>query len=232
MGRLPGKQRPSQKRPAVRSGRPRRERAGEVDARILDAARRVFLERGLAGASIDEIAGLARAGKPTIYARFANKEALFTAVVMANVAATIERFENKVPAGTTIDERLAALAAAILHWVLTGPTLDLMRLSISEARRLPDLGSNVHRMARQRGEEALGRLLSETTQSDPLGTVPAFAPERRAATASLFIDLVVFPLIVRGLFGEKREALQAEVGPHVDRTVAFFLAACRKGGFC
>jgi AcrR family transcriptional regulator len=36
----------------------------------LDAARRVFLERGLAGASIDEIAKLACAGKPTIYAGF------------------------------------------------------------------------------------------------------------------------------------------------------------------
>jgi hypothetical protein len=33
-------------------------RAGEVDKRILDAARRVFLERGLAGANIEEIAGL------------------------------------------------------------------------------------------------------------------------------------------------------------------------------
>ena len=42
---------------AVRAGRPSREFAGEVDQRILDAARRVFLERGLAGASIDEIGG-------------------------------------------------------------------------------------------------------------------------------------------------------------------------------
>ncbi len=35
---------------------PARERSGEVEARILDAARQVFLERGLAGASVDEIA--------------------------------------------------------------------------------------------------------------------------------------------------------------------------------
>ena len=82
MGKIAAKAKPLQKRPTVRSGRPRRELVGEVDERILDAARRAFLERGLSGASIDEIANLARAGKPTIYARFPGKEALFTAVVM------------------------------------------------------------------------------------------------------------------------------------------------------
>jgi AcrR family transcriptional regulator len=217
-------------RQAVRAGRPPRERAGEVEQRILDAARHVFLERGLAGASIDVIASLARAGKPTIYARFAGKEALFAAVVLHNVAAAVERLEGKVPAGATIDERLADVGATVLHWVFAGSTVDLMRLSISEARRFPDLASNVHRMGRQRGEEIVGRLLAEATQSDQLGALPAFAPERLPTTARLFIDIVVFPLLTRGLFGEKLESLRAAIGPHVVDRVAFFLAACRHGG--
>src|ERR1700719_5351534 len=68
-------------RGAVRYGRPPREHAGRVEERILDAAGRVFLEYGFQGASVDEIAEAASAGKPTIYARFPNKQALFTAVV-------------------------------------------------------------------------------------------------------------------------------------------------------
>jgi AcrR family transcriptional regulator len=72
---------------AVRTGRPPRERAGDVDARILDAAQCLFLERGLAGTSVDEIARSAWAGKPTIYARFPDKETLFTAVVMRDLHA-------------------------------------------------------------------------------------------------------------------------------------------------
>src|ERR1700734_4400041 len=79
----------SKARHAGRTGRPPRERSGEVDARILDAAKRVFFDRGLAGASMDEIASLAGAGKPTIYARFPNKEALFTAVVMRDLEHTV-----------------------------------------------------------------------------------------------------------------------------------------------
>ncbi len=230
MSALPARKRRLQKPAAGRSGRPPREFAGEVDARILDAARRIFLERGLAGASIDEIAALARAGKPSIYARFADKEALFAAVVMRNVAAAIERFGSKVPAGATIDERLVNVGARILHWCLTS-NIDLMRVAISEARRFPDLANNVHHMARQRGEEAVGRLLSEVAQSDPLGVVPAFAPEQLATTARFFIDVVVFPLITRALFGDNIESLCAEIEPHVARAVAFFLAACRHGGF-
>jgi AcrR family transcriptional regulator len=217
------------KRPG-RTGRPPRKLAGEVDARILDAARRVFLERGLAGASIDEIAELACAGKPTIYARFPGKEALFTAVVMRNVATNITRFENYVPTGASIEERLASMGAAILHWLLVGNTVGLMRLSIAEARRFPELASSVHRMARGRGLEAVGCLLAEAAQSAELGNLPAFAPQRLATTAELFVDLVVLPLLLRALHGEKLKSLCAEIEPHVTRSVAFFLAACRHGG--
>jgi AcrR family transcriptional regulator len=218
-------------RRAARAGRPPRELAGEVDARILDAARRVFLERGLAGASIDEIASLACAGKPTIYARFPGKEALFAAVVIRNVEHNTARFANDPPGGATIDERLVTVAASLLHWALGGDTVDLMRLGIAEARRFPGLASHVHRMARQRGEEVVGRLLAEAaTQSDALGALAAFAPDRLAATTRFSIDQVFMPLIVQALFGAKLEILHAQIRPHVTRSVAFFLAACRNGG--
>src|SRR3984957_1181819 len=106
------------KRRLVRIGRPPRGRAGEVDQRILDAAQQVFLERGLAGASIDEIASLASAGKPTIYARFPGKEALFAAVVIRNVEHNLARFASDPPKGETIEERLATVAASLLGLAL------------------------------------------------------------------------------------------------------------------
>jgi AcrR family transcriptional regulator len=218
------------RRRAVRPGRPPRERAGEVEARILDAARRVFLERGLAGASMEEIAGLARSGKPTIYARFSSKEDLFAAVMMRNVDANIARFEGQVPTGATIEERLASVGVTVLHWALASDTVSLMRLGIAEARRFPNLASSVHRMVRERGTGAVARLLGQVAQSAELGTLPAFAPRRLATTTRFFLDLVLLPLLLRALFGEKPKPLHTEIGPHVDRSVAFFLAACRHSG--
>src|SRR5262249_26597411 len=177
MGRVATKRNLGRRR-AVRTGRPPRELAGQVETRILDAARRVFLERGLAGASMDEIAGRACAGKPTIYARFPNKEALFTAVVMQSIATNIARFEAHTPTGATIEDRLESVATAVLHWILAGDAIRLMRVAIAEAPRFPDLASSVYGMGRERGAQAEARLLADAAQSDELGTSPAFAPER------------------------------------------------------
>jgi hypothetical protein len=105
-----------------------------------------------------------------------------------------------------------------------------MRVAIAEARRFPGLASSVYGMAREHAAEALARLLAETAHSDELGTLPAFAPENLTTTTRFFQDVVLFPLVLRALFGEKLEQLCAEIKPHVTRSVAFFLAACRHGG--
>jgi len=214
----------------ARVGRPPLERAGEVEARILDAAHRVFLKRGLGGASVEEIAGQARAGKPTIYARFPSKEALFTAVLVRNADAKIAHFEGHVPAGATIEDRLASVGVTVLRSVLVSDTVGLMRLAIAEARRFPVLASGIHRMLREHGSEAVAHLLSEAAQSDSLARLPAFAPQRLATTTRLYLDLVLLPLLMRALFGEKLDALHGEIDRHVARGVAFFLTACRHGG--
>jgi AcrR family transcriptional regulator len=210
-----------------RFGRPPKELAGEVDGRILDAARKLFLERGFEGASIDEIAEAARSGKPTIYARFRDKRALFTAVVMRDILSRISEFKSEVVTGATIEERLTNAASTLLHWGLDSERIGLMRLAIAEAHRFPDLASTVNRRARELSTELGVHLLS---QFDELGSLPAFAPERMATTARAFLDLVAVPLLFRPLFEVDLKVLEAEIDPHVTLGVAFFLAACRNGG--
>jgi AcrR family transcriptional regulator len=211
----------------VRSGRPPRALAGEVEERILDAARKVFLERGFEGASVEEIADVARAGKPTIYARFPGKEALFGAVMTRKVSENAGSFERITPIGATLEERLASIATAILHKVLAAETVGLCRVAVAEARRFPDLAASVHRMARERASEGVAQLLGELPEADQL---PGFAANNRADTARYFIGLIVLPMLTRALFGEDLTVLRAEIAPHVAQTVAFFLAACRQGG--
>jgi AcrR family transcriptional regulator len=218
------------KRAAVRFGRPPKELAGEVDARILDAARKIFLERGFEGASIDEIAEVARSGKPTIYARFRDKRALFTEVVTRDILSRITEFKSEVPTGATIEERLTSAAITLVHWGFDSDRIALMRLAVAEARRFPDLASTVSGTARDLSTELGVRLLGELAQSDELSSLPAFAPERLATTARLFLDLVAVPMLLRALFEVNLKVLDAEIDAHVARSVAFFLAACKNGG--
>jgi hypothetical protein len=94
---------------ATRRGRPPPERAGEVEARILQAVHQVFIARGYEGASIDEIAEVARAGKQSISARFINKETLFREVITRWVHGTATAM--KLVAELAEAEELKSLAA-------------------------------------------------------------------------------------------------------------------------
>jgi len=53
-------------------------------------------------------------------------------------------------------------------------------------------------------------------------TPPAFAVDRRAATAQYFMELILLPMLLRALFGEDLTALRDEIGPHAARTVKSF----------
>ena len=217
-------------RAAIRCGRPRRELAGEVEARILEAAGKVFLERGFEGATVEEIAEAARAGKPTIYARYGSKEALFAEVVAGKVR-TNTSIQSVAAMGSTIEQRLEAMASVILDRILSPESIGLMRAVIAEARRFPDLAISVKRQARDAGIEQVARLLGEVAElgemSGEMGAPPAFAPDHLPETARRFMDVIVFPMAMRALFGEDLNRLRTEIGPHARQAVAFFLAACR-----
>ena len=62
-------------------GRPTREEAARRHEALLDAAGRLFLAGGLSGTSIDAIAAEAGVAKRFIYARYADKGALFVAAI-------------------------------------------------------------------------------------------------------------------------------------------------------
>ena len=60
-------------------------------AAVVDAARALFLRKGYAGTTMEEIAALAGLTKRTVYNNYADKDALFTQIV-ADVIAYAEAF--------------------------------------------------------------------------------------------------------------------------------------------
>ena len=214
----------------VRAGRPPLERAGEVDERILDAAHRVFLERGFDGASIDLIAETARAGKPTIYARYSNKTELFAAAVTRQIDARNARLGSHKPAGATIEERLASIGVAMLRETLTKDHMGLFHLALAEHRRFPELVTDLTRMAKQRGVETVARLLVEAAGCGEFGPLATGREDRSLRAAEMFGELILLPYLMRALSGESLDALQDDIDARVARRMTFFLAACRNGG--
>ncbi len=97
-------------------GRPR-DRA--TDLAILRAGLELFIERGVEGASMEQIAKQAGVGKPSIYRRWSNKEELIAAAIETLVVdevqfASVEAAETQSPSAlveAAIDSAAAAATA-------------------------------------------------------------------------------------------------------------------------
>jgi AcrR family transcriptional regulator len=210
------------KRP--RPGRPPKDLAGDVKARILDAAQRVFLKRGYQSASLDEIAETAPASKPTIYAHFPGKEALFEAVV-ARVIEGLADFEAFAPKGRSVQDKLASLGIEVVERFID-ETIGITRATIAEADRFPALSRQVHEHGRDRAAAAVSHVLNDATHTLSRGAKGPFGPKRSVSTAQIFMDLILLPMIMRALMGERAKDLRSELPAFVRERVSFFLAAC------
>jgi AcrR family transcriptional regulator len=214
------------RRPKARLGRPPKDLAGDVKERILNAAEEVFLKQGFQAASIDEIAALAPASKPTIYAHFPGKEALFAAVV-ARIVDGLTNYEDYVPKGRTVREKLMSLAAEIVERAIDD-SVDVTRVTIAEADRLPELSRSVHDAAKNRSSSAVSKLLDQATHMTSRASKGPFSAKRSVATAQIFMDLILLPMLMRALMGEEAKELRSEVPSFVRERVGFFLAACER----
>jgi AcrR family transcriptional regulator len=212
------------KNKAPKLGRPPKDLAGDVQARILDAAQQLFLEKGFRSTSIDEIAEMAPASKPTIYAHFPGKEALFTAVVGRTINELTD-FGGFTPQGRTLQDKLTNVATEIVERFIAD-TLDLTRATIAEARRFPELSRNVHEAARDRAAGAVSQILDGATQRATRSPKGPFSGKRRLATAQMFMDLILLPMLMRSLMGEALKDLRKELPSFLHERISFFLAAC------
>jgi len=195
-----------------RGGRPSAEQAGEVDRRILDAATVLFLRAGFDATSCDQVLALAGAGKATLYARYANKDALFSAVVRRMVEQRTQP-EADIPWDIPVRERLRLVGISLLQHTLSEESIALMRICIATAQRLPELSELVDRQARDGAVACLVRALA--------GQAPAPGKtELATAIAERFIDMVLVPQQMRALIGGDRVRLDAAAASGVEDAIA------------
>ncbi|HVI52419.1 MAG TPA: TetR/AcrR family transcriptional regulator [Candidatus Sulfotelmatobacter sp.] len=129
---------------------------------ILAAAQTVFLESGYAAASMDTVASKANVSKATIYAHFANKRALFEAMIAARCEVAFAGLQ--LPAA--YDDAEQALYAVAIHFIklIQAPeALALHRVIMGEAPRLPEVGEAFYSVGPVRACRRLRDLLSDLT---------------------------------------------------------------------
>ena len=192
---------------------------------ILSAGRDLFLSNGYQGTSVDQIAASAEVSKQTVYKHFGDKQELLLAIVNEALDSTVTPFLGRIAKLADTDDLeadLVVLADEYLRTVLTEPVVQLRRLIVGEANRVPALAQLYYEQAPSRAltafAECMGRLHDRGVLSVP---EPAVAAEH-------FAFLVVGRCIDQALFcGGPQVLAGIDVDRHVRAAVGLFLAGYR-----
>jgi AcrR family transcriptional regulator len=125
-----------------RRGRPTSTQAAQLTDRIRRAAVDAFLRNGYDGTTMEAVAQAADVTKGTLYARYPDKRALFTAV--SSWALTRLERDDRGPEMLPDDlpGSLTVIAHAILDRSLDPDLVRLSRMAIAEAARFPDFAAS------------------------------------------------------------------------------------------
>lgn len=131
-----------QNREMIKSKSVERELSPEKTEAILCGAMQEFLENGYAGARIDKIVAAAGVSKATVYRHFADKEALFTAIIQRMAIRTNLFQQQDFP---PLQEKpvvfLKGYATRMFDNIVQKPQdLTFFRIIIAESGRFPELG--------------------------------------------------------------------------------------------
>lgn len=193
-------------------------RGPKVD-QLMQGARKVFMERGFEGASVDEIARAAGASKATLYSYFPDKRKLFQAVVEAGCRRqggcfALARLDESEP----IEAALRRIAGEFARFVLSPGALEMFRTCIAEAGRFPELGRAFHAAGAGRARQQLIDFLEDGVERGDL------AIEDTALAADQFGALCKARLFLWALLGGDEPPGDEEINRVADEAVRTFLA--------
>jgi len=130
------------------------------DQAILAAACETFFERGFNRTAMAEVAARAGVSKVTLYSRFADKEALFEAVVRYEVGKMAKEFDNWPYADGSLPERLNAFGSILLRFLFSSRHHMLDRMLSQEFAAKPDMARRFYQAGPGAFRLRLGAMLA------------------------------------------------------------------------
>lgn len=169
-------------------------------AKILNAARSLFLDLGFERTSMDEISVRASVSKTTLYAHFTDKTELFLSVVnqgaetLNDCIAQLTTDEHK-----TAPQKLEDLAFQVLSSTTAVDMVDMLRIAITDRGRHEGLGRIFSRSADQLLLRAVATILYE----DPEKGEYAATFEEALLEARLYLRISITSIYIDVLLDSK-----------------------------
>jgi AcrR family transcriptional regulator len=185
--------------------------------RFVEVAEQLFLERGFAGTSVNEVVRLAGGSLATLYAEFGTKEELFEAVMSRRITNLFSAALGTGSRARSIDAELLQLAKRFQDHMLTEHALAIYRLAVHEGPKFP----SVRKAVLTNGlAEFLARLAAYFTELKRLGRLEIDSPQRAAED---FLTLVQGQLRTIAACGDVATISAKQRSDHIKHAVTAFL---------
>jgi TetR/AcrR family transcriptional regulator, regulator of autoinduction and epiphytic fitness len=193
-------------------------RGGSREA-IVEAAARLFLERGFGSVSMDELAEAADVARRTLYNQFASKEEIFREMLL-RVAGQLEKaFPPGIETQGDVEDVLRLIARMILELHAQPEYVGFLRMVVTDARQFPWIAEEFAAVMDPQTER-LARYLSHLTAMRVLD-----CPNPLLA-AHQFMGILNEFSLWPWMMGRKSLAIQAE--EIVEETIRMFLGHYRR----
>jgi AcrR family transcriptional regulator len=196
--------------------------AGDEDSskrrQILDGARRLFMDLGFDGASMGEIARAAGVSKGTLYVYFADKCALFEAIVEEETIQQGEVVFNLEP-GRDVPTTLREFGEAYIAMLCRPGGGSAIRTVMAIAERMPEVGRRYYERVLERNIKRLAAYLDAHVKRGEL------AIDDCELAASQFMLTCQASLFLPFIFQAAPPPSPARIKAVIDSAVRMFLAA-------
>lgn len=186
-------------------------------ASILAAARELFVDQGFDAVTMDVVSRQANVSKATLYAHFASKEALFTAVMVDEAQRVADEIWRLTLDKDDVAHVLRLVAENFVDIFLTEHAMLLLRTVVGVVPRLPSVGAAIFESGPKEIKERLTQFLNEAHEKGQLNVPdPALA-------ATQFLSLVRGDFDIRGMLLPSSPPSRAEVDAQIEAGIDLFL---------
>jgi AcrR family transcriptional regulator len=189
-------------------------------AAFLAAASQVFQDKGFAQATLDDVIALSGGSRQTLYSLFGGKQGLFEALVTETCESIFGGLPPEAPAAQAPHLYLAEVGVRYLKIITSPPVLNLTRLVIAEAPRIPEIARRFWKLGPGRSRDILTAFFEQ--QGGRLEI------EDSSAAADHFIEMLSGTIRFQCLTGVRQPPDDAEIEAIVGAAMTRFLGGCAR----
>jgi len=168
----------------------KKEKDKSTEEKILDAARKVFVQKGLDGARMQDIADEAGINKALLHYYFRTKDKLFEMIFLETVGKIFPRFEMILLSDMDFFDKIRQIVSSYIEVIIHNPYLPLFVLN--EMNKNPEFG--IVDFFKVQRPVVIHRFMEDIEKEVSKGTIKAVSPAHLLVN---MMSMCIFPFVAK-----------------------------------